>query len=670
MSKRAIVADDLLRIQTVGDPQLSPDGKRILFAKKQAGEKNKMVSNLFTVDVETRQVAQWTQGDAGAGCGRWSRDGSTIAFVSGREKPASQIYLLPTTGGEARKLTDLPEGGVGALAWSPDGRHIAFTFRETPTERTQKAAKEREEKGLSSPPWVLEDIFYRMDGDGYFGAQRFKLYTVDVESGKYHLLLDKCKLGMYSFDWLPDSSGLIVSHSAAKNPLIEPPYQQIYHVPLKGKPVRLPGVPKGSFGGVKVSPDGSTVAYLGDTDPKDPWGVRNTKLYVLPVEGGEPRCLTEGDDYCFDAMPLSDCSDLGFTGSVEWTPDGSALIAGVAWHGGVQVARIDVPKGGVELLTQGRHAIGIGNLSRDGRYAACGFGSAIAPNEIGLLEIGKEAPEKLTSFNDALLGELRLSEPREVWLDSTDGVKVQAWVMEPTTATGKKKHPGVLEIHGGPHCMYGWLFFHEFQLLAAQGYLVAFSNPRGSKGYGEAFCAAIRGDWGHKDWEDMRTVVAWLKTLPGVDGARLGVMGGSYGGYMTNWVVGHCRDFTAAITDRCVSNMVSMGGSSDFPFNKDGYFGGYPYGDMEAIKGLWRQSPLASFDKVKTPMLIIHSEGDLRCNIEQSEQVFAALCEQGVEARFVRYPANTSHGMSRSGPPDMRLHRLDEIVRWWDKHLA
>jgi len=199
--------------------------------------------------------------------------------------------------------------------------------------------------------------------------------------------------------------------------------------------------------------------------------------------------------------------------------------------------------------------------------------------------------------------------------------------------------------------------------------VVVYSNPRGSKGYGEKHCAAIRGDWGNKDWDDIQAVLNHMMSLPFIDSKKMGVMGGSYGGYMTNWVVGHTTDFKAAITDRCVSNMVSMAGSSDFPFNKDGYFGGYPWGDLKAIESLWKQSPIAYFDKVKTPMLIIHSEGDLRCNIEQSEQVFYALKAQGIETRFVRYPVSTSHGMSRGGPADLRLHRLGEITSWWKKHL-
>jgi dipeptidyl aminopeptidase/acylaminoacyl peptidase len=254
-------------------------------------------------------------------------------------------------------------------------------------------------------------------------------------------------------------------------------------------------------------------------------------------------------------------------------------------------------------------------------------------------------------------------------MDDGAPAKVHAWVIKPVGYQTPNRYPAVLEIHGGPHAQYGWAYFHEMQLLAAEGYLVVFSNPRGSKGYGEAHCAAIKGDWGRLDWQDIETVTRWMQSRPDVHPGQIGVMGGSYGGYMTNWAIGHSDAYRAAITDRCVSNFISMAGNSDFPFNKDGYFQGVFYGDHKDIESLWRQSPIAYFKGVKTPTLVIHSEGDLRCNVEQGEQVFSALQEQEVPSRFVRYPASTSHGMSRSGPPDLRLHRLGEILAWWERYL-
>lgn len=671
MPKRPIEADDLKRIQFVGDPQISPDGEHVLFAKKHVGAKNKTLTNLFVVDREG-VVTQWTQGDAGAGAGRWSPDGAAIAFVSGREKPASQIFIIATKGGEARKLTSLPEGSIGELRWSPDGSKIAFTFREQLPDRTEKAKKEREEEGLSAPPWIVEDIWYRLDGDGYFGPQRHALYVVDVKTGETTKLYAACPIGNYSFDWSPDSKELAVAHTANKRPMAEPPNDQIFRVSMKGEAWMLEGLPKGEKGSVRWSPDGSRIAYAGDVDESDPWGVRNTKLYVVDAAGGEPKCLTAGDDFCLSNSTISDTRESSHSASFEWAPDGKSLVGSIGTRGEMQVGVIDAIDGGIRMPTQGWHVIGAGNLSRDGRWLACTFGDAASLDEVALYDLQErpEWPTRLTNLNRDLHDEIELSVPEEVWLDSTDGTKVHVWVMRPIGYLPPKRYPAILEIHGGPHTQYGWAFFHEFQVLAAQGYVVVFSNPRGSKGYGEAHCAAIRGNWGNKDWEDIQTVTRWMQHQSYIHPGRMGVMGGSYGGYMTNWVIGHTKEFRAAITDRCVANMVSMAGNSDFPFNKDGYFGGVAWSSLEKIAPLWKQSPIAFFEGVETPTLIIHSEGDHRCNIEQAEQVFTALQQEGVESRFVRYPPTTSHGMSRTGPPDLRLHRLGEITRWWSKHLA
>ena len=668
MSKKPITPEDLFRIQFVGDPHISPDGARILFSKKQVGDKNKYITNLFSVSLDG-EVQQWTQGENGAGHGRWSPDGCRIAFISGREKPASQIFLLSVKGGEARKLTSLPEGSIAGFKWSPDGKLIAFSFREQHPDWTEKAKKEREEKGLSDPPRELDDPWYRLDGDGYFGAQRHALYLVEVASGEHRKLYDGGPLGMFSYDWSPDSKELAVSHTVNKRPLAQPENDQIFRVDLEGQAWMLEGLPKGPKGNLSWSPDGKFIAYLGDDHEDNPWGVYNSKLFTVPAAGGAAKCLSRDDDYCLTVGVLADAREGAGDGSPIWSPDSKAIYVQVGWHGEVQLGFVQVDVAKVKLLTKGKHCLNVSNLSADGEKFGALFGNASAPAEIAVYDLAKHhsEPAKLTHFNDDFVKGFKISEPEDFWLDTPDKTKLHAWVMKPVGDLAGKRYPAVLEIHGGPHAQYGWAFFHEFQVLAAQGYVVVFSNPRGSKGYGEKHCDSINGSWGNTDWTDIQTVRDWMKAQPFINPAKMGVMGGSYGGYMTNWVVGHTNDFRAAITDRCVSNLVSMGGSSDFPFIEDSYWKGAPWGD---ISTLWAQSPIAFFSQVKTPMLIIHSEGDLRCNIEQSEQVFSALQQRGIEARFVRYPRSTSHGMSRGGPPDLRVHRLHEIVKWWAKHIS
>lgn len=670
MPKRPITADDLKLIHYVSDPQISPDGSRVLFAKKHVGEKNKYVTNLFSVD-RAGAVTQWTQGDAGAGHGRWSPDGSQIAFISGREGKMPQIFLIAATGGEARKLTNLPEGSIGGFKWSPDGKHLAFLFRETDPVWTQKAAKEREENGGSTPAREIDSVWYRLDGDGYFLNQRYALYLVEVATGATRELYKSNGYGFMSFEWAPNSQEIAVTSSIAKNPYFDAPNEQIFRVDLTGQAWMLEGLPKGEKGTLAWSPDGNQIAYLGDVSEDDPWGTRNTKLYVVDAKGGEARCLSADDDYCLTVMTLSDTKDASGDGVLIWSPDSKAVYVSVGWHGSVQLGYCEVAKGGIQLLSKGNHVVTVGSLNGAGDGFGVLWGDVTHLNEVGVYDLNKpsDAPTVLTAFNNEFHETIQIQEPEELWLESTDGVKVHAWVMKPVGYLEPKRYPAILQIHGGPHTQYGWTFFHEFQFLAAQGYVVVYSNPRGSKGYGEAHCGAIKGDWGNKDWDDIQTVTRWMQHQPYIHPGQMGVMGGSYGGYMTNWVIGHTHDFAAAITDRCVSNLVSMAGSSDFPFNKDGYFGGCAWGDLDRIKELWRQSPIAYFEGVKTPTLVIHSEGDLRCNVEQGEQVFHALQAQGVDSRFVRYPQSTFHGMSRSGPHDLRLHRLNEIKMWMDKYL-
>ena len=601
MPKRPIVAEDLLRIVFVGDPQISPDGKRILFSHKVINDKNKYITNLSTVDMEGN-LRRWTSGEGGASHGRWSPDGSKIAFVSGREDHKSQVFLMPTDGGEGCRLTALQEGSIGDFRWSPDGSKIAFTFREQMATLTEAAKKEREEKGYSEPPVEIDDVWYRLDGDGYFAGQRYKLYIVDTASGETKQIYDAAPNGSYSFDWSPNSDELIVAHTASKRPFAEPPNDQLFRVDMTGQAWQLEGLPKGEKSSPRWSPNGKLIGYCGDVDEKDPWGTRNTKVYLVPAEGGEPKCLTDMTDYDVAVATLSDSKEASYDAVLEWAPDGSCLYVQVGHHGETQLGKVSLD-GGCELLTDGHHALTIGNVSRNGSRIAALFGHATRLPEVAAIEpelaTGRMNPKVLTNLNGAFHDEIKLSEPEEFWLESSpnkDGSesKLHGWVMKPIGYLEPKRYPAVLEIHGGPHTQYGWAFFHEFQLLAAQGYVVVYTNPRGSKGYGEAYCAAIKGDWGHKDWEDVQTVTRWMQQQSYIGPGQMGVMGGSYGGYMTNWVIGHTHEYKAAITDRCVSNMVSMAGNSDFPFNKDGYFQGVAWGDHDSIKELWRQSPSPS----------------------------------------------------------------------------
>lgn len=669
-----ITADDLLKFQFLSAPQISPDGAQIVYVRKTIGEKNDYLTNLWMVAVGDARTGggaprPFTSGGKD-GAPRWSPDGTRVAFISGRDTGAAQIYTIPASGGEAVALTKFPEGSLAGFKWSPDGRWLAVMFREQDPDWTEAAKKAREAKGLNAPPRVVDDWYYRLDGDGYFMGQRYRLYLVDTASGAHRLLYAEDTLGGFSFDWSPDSDELAVVTNRHKLALTQPWRGEVVRVNVKsGKVAPIPRLWVGMKDGVAWSPDGKWLAFCGHPGQDGGWDSANTELWICRPDGTGLKSLSKGNDYCLTAGSISDMAEGDWAPNMRWSKDSRTVLARIGWHGEGHLVAFPRAGGAPRFETSGAAEHAPANLSADGRALALLVGSWNRPPEV---HVGHFTPKgfetrALTDANGAFLKTKALARPQAQWLRAADGQRVQCWVMRPPNAGPRKKTPGILEIHGGPHAQYGVSFFHEFQMLCAQGYTVFFSNPRGSKGYGLAHCDAIRGKWGQKDWLDIQAVIAAMQAHPGVDNRRLGVMGGSYGGYMTNWAVGHCRDFKAAITDRCVSNMVSMMGSSDIIEEQNKYWPGEFWNKPDQ---LWEMSPIASFGKVRTPMLIIHSEGDLRCNIEQSEQVYVALKLRGIPARFVRYPSNTSHGMSRIGPPDMRLHRLGQITEWWKKYLA
>jgi len=275
---------------------------------------------------------------------------------------------------------------------------------------------------------------------------------------------------------------------------------------------------------------------------------------------------------------------------------------------------------------------------------------------------------RLTAVNAGWMDGISLSRPERFTYEGADGWPVEGWVMRPAGFEEGRRYPTILQIHGGPHGAYGEAFSHEFQVLAAEGFALVFTNPRGSQGYGQRFTAATRHDWGGKDYEDiMRGLEAALARFPFLDPGRLGVAGGSYGGFMTNWVIGHTDRFKAAVTMRSISNHLSQWGTSDLAFMKG--FWEFPGDPWEAPAWYWERSPLAYVAKIRTPLLILHSEMDLRCPMPEAEQLFAALKKLRREVVLVRFPGE-SHDLSRTGRPAHRLERLRWIVKWFADHLG
>jgi dipeptidyl aminopeptidase/acylaminoacyl peptidase len=325
--------------------------------------------------------------------------------------------------------------------------------------------------------------------------------------------------------------------------------------------------------------------------------------------------------------------------------------------------------GGAVNLVEGDHQICAFHVTPDGRRAALVMADPVNPGEVYALDLeGDRAgtPRCLTDLNADLFAEVQVLEPERLRIKSSDDITVEGWVLKPPGFSKERKHPLILQIHGGPHAQYGSVLFHEFQVLAGLGYVVLYMNPRGSQGYGEDFARAINEAWGDRDYMDLMEAVDAILEEGYIDEKRMGVAGGSYGGYMTNWIVGHTDRFAAAVTMRSVVNMESFFGSSDFGFEMRNELGGAPWQRRELYRKL---SPITYVENIKTPLLIIHSEQDHRCPIEQAEQLYAALRALKREVLFIRYPEE-GHGLSRGGKPEHRVDRLQRIIEWFSSVTA
>lgn len=670
MAKRPVALEDLFRFRLAGDTQISPDGRRVVFTVKRTdAEKNKYYTSLWMADVESREAHPFT-GDCHAdGLPRWSPDGRQIAFTSDRDKEKACLYVIAPDGGEARPLVTLEEGSISGVAWSPDGSRLAFLYRETPPERRKKAAEERKEKELSSPVRVHTTLFYRLDGTGYFDDAYAQLYVADASTGEAKRLTDE-RHHLGDPVWSPDGKTLAFVANRRDDEDMSAEYQYIWTIPADGGEIAQVPTHDGPKYGLAWAPDGKWLAYIGHLDPSDTWGGKNERVLVIPAGGGDPRDLTGASDKAVGYLTLADMHEAGGGLPVQWSPDSQSLYFPISERGDTRLYRGNLDGSGLSPLTPEGHEMGSFSLSRRGDRAAVLLGTATTFYDAYLvdLEDAGRAPIRLSRVNDEPLAEIDLQMPERIRIPNSDGGEVDGWMLKPAAFDPTRRYPCIVYVHGGPSLQYGGQAapLHEHQWLAASGYVMLFSNPRGSKGYGEAHTQAIKGNWGSCDWTDIQAVADYGAALPYVDADRMAIMGGSYGGYMTAWAVGHTDRFRCAITDRLVGNLHSMSGTCDFAWMHGQEYKGNAWDDPS---DLWRVSPLHFAGNVTTPLLIIHSDGDLRCPIGQAEELFAALRQQRKVVEFVRYPAESSHGLSRNGPPDLRIDRLKRNLAWLDRWL-
>lgn len=663
--KRTITAEDLYNFQLISGLEISPDGENVAYAQQRIDpEKEKKYSNLWVVATANGTERQFTFGDHVDRDPRWSPNGSQIAFLSNRlDEKQPQIYIIPIDGGEAQQLTDL-KGEFSGFEWSPDGRKIVCQFRIKDQEAVEREADERA-KELGVVQRHYDRLAYKLDGVGFLPKERWHIWTIDTLSGEAVQLTDHPVYDETSPIWSPDGSSILFISNRSDDPDIDYDLQDFYLLPAEGgEMVKIPA-PEGGKEAPSFSPDGRWIAYLANERRGEWW--QNNNLWVLPTDAASPaRNLTGGFDINVGAEVINDLNVGGEALiSPVWSPDGKNLYFQVSRHGGNTLYSISVDHGNPQNLIQEPGTVGIFGDDRTHSKMAYFWASMNDPGQIWLMDMATRNSHQLTKLN-SWLEEVDLGEVEEIWFQGSDSKDLQGWVLKPPGFNPQRKYASILEIHGGPMTQYGHFFMHEFYYLAAQGYVVYFSNPRGGQGYGEAHTRTIWGNWGKVDFTDLMSWADTIKTRPYIDPERMGVTGGSYGGYMTLWVVGHTHRFRAAVAQRVVSNFISMWGSSDMNWKMQ-HLTGDP-APVDDIQTAWDHSPVKYLGKAKTPTLIIHSEEDHRCPIEQGEQAFVTLKVHGVDTEMVRFPGEP-HGLSRSGRTDRRIARLKHILRWMDKYL-
>ena len=662
MKKRALTKEDLFQIQSISNPQYSPSGDEAVFIRTSIDEKeNKYFNYLYYVNLKTNEITQWTFGKEQISTPKWSPDGQKVSFLSNRDDK-NQLYFIRKNGGEPQKITAF-EQGIQSYLWSPCGEKIWFTSL---LKSGQNLTESTEEKNSEEMPkaYIVDKMKYKRDGIEGHGLVKKDTFTQVGILSLTDQSIEQFTEGDFNHrlhDISPDGKQLIIE----VNREINNDYNfktTMLLVNTLTKEEKLLLHEEGYYDGAKFSYDGRYIAYVGSDSTFE--NATHSKVFLYELDTDITQNLTESIDYPVGDYAVADIQQGVFAPSVLWT-EANDLYFQLSTMGDVQLYYASIEGAIYPASPEGEHVYDYA-ISKSGDSALICISNPVFPGELYYYEIALGERRQLTYFNENFINEIELSKPERIICNRTDDSTIHGWLMKPIQYEEGKKYPLIVEIHGGPHTMYANTFFHELQLLAAQGYGVLYVNPRGSHGYSQSFVNSVRGDYGGGDYEDIIAALdATLEQYPWIEKERLGVTGGSYGGFMTNWIVSHTNRFKAAVTQRSISNWVSFFGVSDIGY----YFTPWQIGtDMMDPEKLWEHSPLKYAKNIETPLLILHSEQDFRCPIEQAEQLYITLKSMGKETTFVRFP-NNNHNLSRNGTPNLRIERLEQILFWFKNYL-
>ena len=686
--KRMITEMDLFKFAWIADPQISPDGSRVAFVRVWVNQKaDRYDSALWIVSTSGGAARQLTAGPRDTSP-RWSPDGKRLAFIrsvekEGRPQPP-QIYLLSFDGGEAQALSDLPRG-AGAPEWSPDGKTIAFASSEDSSKPATNKDKVMTEGGeikdkqpeRTSDVRVITRATYRFNGPGYLNPKAHShIWTVAApatsgapgETPKPKQIT-KGNFDESNFNWAPDGKRIYFTAGRALEPYYEPPHTDIYSIASDGGDEKKIVSFDGQLRGYSISDDGKRLAFSGSQSRKPIQSYTQPDLFVADnLVGATAKNLTAEYDFDIGGGIGGDqrAPRGGAPGDVIWSKDGRYLYVNVAEQGRANLKRVDSATGKIEPLTTGDHEVQSYTATPDVSKIVLLISSPVNIGDLFLLDTASGKLTQLTKTNDELFSQINITAPEEVWYTSFDGKKIQGWIQKPPNFDSSKKYPCILEIHGGPHSAYGLTFTHEFQWMAAKGYVVLYTNPRGSTSYGQDFGNIIQFNYPGDDYKDLMAGVDELLKRGYIDEKRLGVTGGSGGGVLTNWTVGHTTRFNAAVSQRSIADWAGFWYTADFTLFQQTWFRGAPWEDPQDFVN---RSPITYIKSVTTPMMFIEGEADWRTPpTEGGEVMFRALKYRKIPTVMVRFP-NESHELSRSGAPWHRVERLQHILNWFDKYL-
>lgn len=654
-----MTAEDLLKMKFIRSVCLSPDETEVMFTAEVVSEdKKKYHSHIYVVNADGTDLRQFTSGKVSDSNPVYSPDGRWIVFTSKRDDKKG-IYRMPTAGGEAKLIVE-GDGSYSDISVSPDSKKILCVFR-----KSDDVPKDKDGKKEAPVFRHITRMFYKLDNTGFNPKDPGHIYVYDIETGEGKQIT-RGKNGERSPVWVGNGRSIAYVANVQREPDFQVLKDDIFVVPAIGGKSRKLKKPAGPVENIASSPDGKTIAFIGNDNPFDEWGVEPVHIWKVPVRGGKAVDLMPKLDRITTDITISDSAEVHGGMKPVWSSNGREIYFQVSENGSTRIYKIRSSGRELKKVIDGKIHVISASLTCKNSLMASIVAGPTTPAEIFVFPLkSRSKTRQITKLNEELIKKVNVRKPEEMIVRGHDGYPIHTWIIKPPNFSAKKRYPSILQIHGGPRVQYGHTFFHEMQFLAACGYVVYYCNPRGGQGYGKEHSAIIVNNWGNYDYQDCMSVARFMASKKYINKNRMGVTGGSYGGYMTNWIVSHTDFFRAAVTQRSVTNLISFYGSSDFGFDLDREIKGSPWKNHDSW---WEMSPIKHVANIKTPLLIIHSEQDLRCPIEQGEQLYISLKKLRRKVEMVRFPEEP-HGLSRCGRPDRRIARLEWIRKWFDRYL-